>query len=158
MSYSERELADMVATKLNDEIESLRAKLAGFEALIATLCAEHALRDIAIADCGRNLREQEAQLAMCVEVLSKYADMTHWGSLDPSGCPKGMGRYTEYCELGPTTASELIASLPFSAKANAEVLRAAREVADEWEQGVAPSVEQFRTLCLALRKVEGEKG
>jgi hypothetical protein len=81
------------------------------------------------ADLEQRLAERDAQLAECIQVLAEYADRNHWGYMDPGGCPKGMGRYTDYCEIGPDTAEEALKKSPTSAKHNAEILRTAEALA-----------------------------
>lgn len=38
------------------------------------------------------------------EALGKYADADNWGYYDESGCPKGHGRNTDACFIGPEVA------------------------------------------------------
>lgn len=40
------------------------------------------------------------------EILKVYADKNNWGYYDESGCPKGKGKYTDACFIGPEPAIE----------------------------------------------------
>ena len=47
---------------------------------------------------------------LLVAALKKYADRENWGYYDESGCPKGYGKYTDACFVGPEVAEEVIES------------------------------------------------
>lgn len=40
--------------------------------------------------------------------LEQYADRKNWGYLDGSGCPKGMGAGTDFCQCGPEIAEDAL--------------------------------------------------
>jgi hypothetical protein len=127
--YSYTDLCDFALAQ-HEELERLRTQLAEAQTEISSL--NKVLSDpvtLAENDVLRNaLAERDAQLAECTQVLDKYADPNHWGYVDPSGCPKGMGRYIDYCDIGPIAAVEALEQMPTSAKHNAEILRAAESL------------------------------
>jgi len=53
-------------------------------------------------------RELESRIQGLVEALEKYADRNNWGYLDGSGCPKGIGRYTDACFIGLEPADQAL--------------------------------------------------
>lgn len=133
------------------EIESLRAKLAQAESENERLKNKTAHKALAFLESEQRERAEkaEAQLARCVEVLTRSNEALERNRII----------FTDWSGPKPKQyIPDFLASLPASAKANAEVLMAAREHYELMEEVAVPKRSRCDcSICQAVRKAEGER-
>ena|SRR3990167_508265 len=90
----------------------------------------------------RELAEKEAALAGCINEMQDVAKRLASVNTERSSI---------YNQI-----NSFIGTISIRTKRDAEILRAAKVVSDKWEQGIVPSLKEFKALCQAVRASESK--